>query len=79
MPAIFTVVRAALLGRSVHPDPSRLVALGDRDADGLPVNIGFRPSRDLRDQSPRLRTDGRDPLVAPTLVTAKRSVSTPCA
>lgn len=49
--AVFTVVNAVLLRPLPYADPERLVAVGDRDADGFPSNVGFATVVDWRERS----------------------------
>ena len=49
--AIFSVVDAVLLRPLPFPNAPRLVALGDRGADGEPVNVGFETVVDWRARS----------------------------
>ena len=49
--AIFSVVNTVLLRPLPYKDPGRLVMIGDRGADGSPVNVGYATFHDLRDRS----------------------------
>ncbi len=49
--AIFTVVDAVLLRPLPYADPGRLVAVGDRDSDGVPTNVSFTTVNDWRARS----------------------------
>ena len=49
--AIFSVVDAVLLRPLPYADPERLVAVGDRAADGLPTNVDFLTVMDWKARS----------------------------
>ena len=49
--AIFTVVDAVLLRPLPFADPDRLVTVGDRGADGTPMNVGFMTVMDWKVRS----------------------------
>lgn len=69
--AIFTVAHTILLRPLPYADPQRLVAFGDRAADGLPTNIGYQTFADFRDQNRAFEQVAAIRSWQPTLVTTE--------
>ena len=68
--AIFTVVDAVLLRPLPYADPDRLVAIGDRNAEGAPTNVDFTTVSDWRARSRSVERFALMRSWQPTLVTA---------
>jgi putative ABC transport system permease protein len=69
--AIFSIVHAILLRPLPYAAPDRLVAFGERGADGLPGNIGFTTFADFRDQARAFEGVAAVRSWQPTLVTTE--------
>ncbi|HET7697365.1 MAG TPA: ABC transporter permease [Vicinamibacterales bacterium] len=67
--AMFSVVDAVLLRPLPYPEPERLVAIGDRTADGQASSVGFATVLDWRERSRAIESFAMMRAWLPTLVT----------